>query len=195
MKEFSKMHEEEILKTPRMRLVNVNYMSDDGEEICHTIVRSKPSVAVIIINERKEIAFIKQFRTTTGKWYYEIPAGMIEKGETIIQAAAREAMEEAGLKIKNALPISYGENLLDPSKSDESFGVVKCNLDDATERSLDEQEVIEKKVEWVPIKDVFFNMFWELDAGIDFKDGLYMSGHSAYALLVYFFLKNYSLDD
>lgn len=187
MKNYSLVHEEERFHTPRLAAVKVSYTSEDGEQITHTIIRSRPSVAVIVFNENDEIALIRQFRTTTGEWYYELPAGLLEDGEYLLEAAKREVSEETGLMVKGLHSVSLGPNLLDPSKSDEDFGVAVGFVSGQTERHLDEQEVIEKEIIWMPRSEVFSRLKQQMKNGSPFKDDLFMSGHSMYALLAYKF--------
>ena len=56
----------------------------------------------IIFNSKGEILMSKRHeprhRDSHGKWQY--PGGGIEKGETVVQAAIRETMEEANITIK-----------------------------------------------------------------------------------------------
>lgn len=55
-------------------------------------------VACVLFNERNEVLMIQEAkRSCAGKWY--LPAGRMECGETIIDAAKREVLEETGLKI------------------------------------------------------------------------------------------------
>lgn len=54
-------------------------------------------VACVIINESKEVLMMQEAKEScAGKWY--LPAGRMEKGESIVQAAAREVLEETGLE-------------------------------------------------------------------------------------------------
>ena len=67
---------------------------------------------------------LKQYRPAISDYLYELPAGMVDLGETIEEAARRELFEETGLRAK-----SY-EVLLKPSYtsvgiSDETTAVVK----------------------------------------------------------------------
>ncbi|CAH0720050.1 unnamed protein product, partial [Brenthis ino] len=56
-------------------------------------------VACIILNERNELLMMQEAKEScAGKWY--LPAGRMEKGETIVQAATREVLEETGLHCK-----------------------------------------------------------------------------------------------
>ena len=53
-------------------------------------------VNIIAIDENGQYVMERQFRYGLGKTCYEIPAGVIEKGETPIEAARRELLEETG---------------------------------------------------------------------------------------------------
>lgn len=44
-----------------------------------------------------KIVLIRQYRYPLNKWIYELPAGLIDQGETAEQAAIREMKEETGL--------------------------------------------------------------------------------------------------
>lgn len=47
--------------------------------------------------EKDKLVLIKQFRYPLGDYVYEFPAGLVESGEDILQAAQREMYEETGL--------------------------------------------------------------------------------------------------
>lgn len=56
-------------------------------------------VACIIVNEQNEVLMMQEAKKScAGKWY--LPAGRMEKGETIVQAAEREVLEETGMEVK-----------------------------------------------------------------------------------------------
>ncbi|XP_072932769.1 8-oxo-dGDP phosphatase NUDT18 [Epargyreus clarus] len=53
-------------------------------------------VACVILNDRNELLMMQEAKEScAGKWY--LPAGRMEKDETIVQAAKREVLEETGL--------------------------------------------------------------------------------------------------
>ena len=188
MKNYKLISEDERFHTPRMQAVTVVYQSEDGEKLNHTIIRSNPSIATIVINERGEIPLIRQFRTTTGKWYWEIPAGCARDGENILDTARREVEEETGLVVKDVMLVTKSSNLLDPSKSDEDYGVAVAKPKGVTSRHLDDQEAIDDSVVWMPMDEVYSRLHYQMAMGEPFLDGLEMSGHSMYALLAYRFL-------
>lgn len=185
MDNYRKVSQEQIFKTPRMEGQKVQYADENGcVVLTHTIIHSKPSVAVIIRNEGK-IAFIRQFRSTTGKYYIELPAGLLEEGETEKMAATRESEEEAGLVIGNVEVLVKGPSLLDPSKSDENYGVVVADMISNKKRHLDEMEIISNHIIWLEEDFVFKKLCEQLFEGKAFYEDLFLSGHSLYALMAY----------
>ncbi len=54
------------------------------------------SVAVLVENDKQEILFVYLHRYVLDEYQWEIPAGGVDKGETPLEAAAREVLEETG---------------------------------------------------------------------------------------------------
>lgn len=189
MKKLTKANEERVFKTPRMEGVKVTYNDECGNHVLtHTVIRSKPSVAIIVRNEGK-IAFIRQFRSTTGQYYFEIPAGLIENGETEVDAAIRETREETGLLVKEVNLLVKGPSLLDPSKSDENYGVAVANVYGKKGQCLDAAEQIDSEIYWMDESEVFERVQAQLFKGEKFSEDLFISGHSLYALMAYMMSK------
>ena len=189
MKKLMKTGEEHIFKTKRMDCVKVSFSNEEGEHILtHTIIRSNPSVAVIVKKQDK-IALIRQFRSTTEQIYIEIPAGGIDDGETEEEAAIREVCEETGLLVKDVYSLVKGPSLLDPSKSNENYGVAVAEAYDRESQCLDEAEQIDNEIIWMDIEEVFTRVKKQMFNGEPFMDKLFMSCHSLYALMSYMISK------
>ncbi|MGG7178699.1 NUDIX hydrolase [Clostridium paraputrificum] len=100
-------------------------------------------VMIIPVTENDEVVLLKQYRPAIGDYLYELPAGIVDPGENIEEAAKRELFEETGLKAK-----SY-ELVLKPSytsvgMSDETTAVVKMVVEgDITNENMEDNEDIE----------------------------------------------------
>lgn len=62
------------------------------------IVRHQPAVAMLLVTPQRQMIIEKQWRTAANGLTYEIPAGKVEAGETMDEAAVRELNEETRLK-------------------------------------------------------------------------------------------------
>lgn len=99
-------------------------------------------VMILPITKDNKIIMVKQYRPAINDYIYELPAGIVDPGETIEEAAKRELYEETGLKC-----ISY-EMVLKPSYSsvgitDETTAVVKMIVEGevSTENLEDDEEL------------------------------------------------------
>mgnify|MGYP000843840910 CR=1 FL=1 len=73
------------------RIVTVEKLDGHWE-----VARHAPSVAVLVTDGRLVLG-VRQHRVAIGKDTWEVPAGIVEPGETPEEAAARELAEEVGL--------------------------------------------------------------------------------------------------
>ncbi|OGC05104.1 hypothetical protein A2276_04085 [candidate division WOR-1 bacterium RIFOXYA12_FULL_43_27] len=91
------------------RMINmkdVEVMLPDGKVSRREIVEHPGAVIIVAITDKKEIVLIKQYRKPVEEVIIEIPAGLVNKGEKLEEAAKRELKEETGYtagKIKKAL--------------------------------------------------------------------------------------------
>jgi ADP-ribose pyrophosphatase len=67
----------------------------------HQIHYPRKAVSIVIFDEKDNILFIHNRRYTVGRLEWEIPAGRIEDGESLEDAARREAMEETGCELSD----------------------------------------------------------------------------------------------
>lgn len=76
---------------------------NDEENIKHR-TKSLMSEGIVIYPVWKDapdkLVMIKQYRYPIDEWIYELPAGLIDKGETAEEAAVREMKEETGLEFE-----------------------------------------------------------------------------------------------
>ncbi|MDQ0287711.1 ADP-ribose pyrophosphatase [Desulfofundulus luciae] len=77
----------------------------DGRTGTREVVEYAGAVAIVALNEKKEVFLVRQYRYPVGKELLEIPAGKIENGEEPLQCAQRELAEETGLRAKRWQPL------------------------------------------------------------------------------------------
>jgi ADP-ribose pyrophosphatase len=71
-------------------------MTEKGRETTREIVERPDTVSVVAIDTDANILLVRQYRYAIGKYTLEVPAGIVEPGETPEQGAKRELREETG---------------------------------------------------------------------------------------------------
>ena len=73
----------------------------------------EPTVGIFIFNPAGELLLLKSHKWPEGK--HVVPGGHVELGESIEQAAIREAQEETGLDVHDLEFINFQEFIYDPA--------------------------------------------------------------------------------
>ncbi|WP_408022728.1 NUDIX hydrolase [Streptacidiphilus fuscans] len=77
----------------------------DGRHLDHYLMRLRPVALTAAVNADDEVLLLWRHRFITDSWGWELPAGVVDDGETIEQAAARELLEETGWRIGPLHPL------------------------------------------------------------------------------------------
>lgn len=86
---------------------------------------NKPDGVVIYSTYGDKVVLIRQFRYPIGGFVYEFPAGLVEQGEDMVEAAVREMYEETGLTFTPRKTCSYSRPFFTTvGMTDESCGTV-----------------------------------------------------------------------
>ncbi|HET6596707.1 MAG TPA: NUDIX hydrolase [Anaerolineales bacterium] len=103
-----------------------------------------PSAAVtaIVEDDSENILFVRICRYTSGRTEWEIPAGGMEAGETEIDAAKREVLEETGYRSENH-ELMYSYRPMNGS-TNQIFHVIRCRAIDFVQE-FDKNEVSETR--------------------------------------------------
>lgn len=68
----------------------------DGRETIYGVIETKPAVGVLPFLDRDTVVLVGQYRYVARAFYWEMPTGAMQPGETEEAAARRELAEEAG---------------------------------------------------------------------------------------------------
>ena len=116
--------------------------------------------------EEEKIVVIRQFRVPINSYIYEMPAGLIDKGENPLISLTRELKEETGLDVIEILENTVkGQLFLSPGMTDESVTSAFCTCRGTISKGyMEEDEDIEpillsqKEVQELLTKDVKFDI-------------------------------------
>lgn len=69
---------------------------EGGVKALREVVRHRGSVAALPVDGEGRLVLVRQYRHPVGRAMWEVPAGILEKGESPEQAVRREVEEEVG---------------------------------------------------------------------------------------------------
>ena len=148
-----------------LKLHNKNKIQYFGDKSVYaTTKNSVQCILTKIENGEVKIGLSKQQRSPfiaredVDEYFYEAPAGLVEKGELFDFAAKREAFEETGIQI-NGKMIKLCSKLLLSYATEEMIEFYLTELEEnyvQTKQKLDEQENI-SEIEWFDLKSLDVN--------------------------------------
>jgi ADP-ribose pyrophosphatase len=125
-----------------LNMFNVSYIDKNGDsKIWQVVSRSKKpkcvtgefakTDAVVIVpfhKSKEKMVIIKEYRVPLADYEYGFPAGLIDEGETVQEAARRELREETGLELTRF--IKSGPSIYSSAgMTDESVSMVYIECD------------------------------------------------------------------
>jgi ADP-ribose pyrophosphatase len=88
------------LKTPIFTVTDDRAVDPDGFEIRRLIVQHAGSAVMMPVDGKGRILLVRQYRLPARKFLWELPAGRLDPGESVLQAARRELAEETGYRAR-----------------------------------------------------------------------------------------------
>ncbi len=82
----------------KIRVAVEEEVKDDGSVVTRDLVLHPGAVAILPLVDAGHVCLLRNFRPTAGEVLWEIPAGTLEPGEPLEQAAHRELAEETGYR-------------------------------------------------------------------------------------------------
>ncbi|MCC7340052.1 MAG: NUDIX hydrolase [Bryobacterales bacterium] len=121
----------------------------DGNPGIYGVIEFAPSVGVVALNEREEVALVRQWRYTRNEATWELPVGSSkpEDGGLLI-AAKRELAEEAGVEAAEWRQVGHIDSIVGATTERATFFLARGLR--IREANPDPEEQI--AVEWMPFR-------------------------------------------
>jgi len=143
--------ERSLYASPWVNLALVDVEIPGGLRFEHHVVRvPHRAVGTVIHDDVRGVLLLRRHRFITDTWGWEIPAGGVDPGEALEDAAAREVLEETGWRPGPLHPrVSYH-----PSNglSDQAFHIFEARGADHVGEPSDPGE--SERVAWLPVTEV-----------------------------------------
>ena len=76
-------------------------------EIKRSVVRHAGSAVMMAVDAKQRILLVRQYRLPAEAYLWELPAGRLDPGETPLQAARRELIEETGCRARKWTKLAH----------------------------------------------------------------------------------------
>lgn len=96
----------ELLRTPIFWVTRDVALDPDGFEITRAVVQHGGSAVVMPVDHKNRVMLVRQYRLPALRSLWELPAGRVDPGETVLQAARRELREETGCRAKKMVKLA-----------------------------------------------------------------------------------------
>jgi len=146
------VREEERYRGRLLRLVEGRARYPDGREGRIEVVRHPGVAAVVARLEDGRVLLLRQYRPAVEAYVWEIPAGVIETGETPEACARRELEEETGYRAGELERL--GEILADAGFTDERIHLFSASALVPTAQRLEADEAT-LEVHPLPIEQAY----------------------------------------
>jgi ADP-ribose pyrophosphatase len=121
-----------------------------GFEIKRAIVQHAGSAVIMPVDAQERVLLVRQYRLPARAYMWELSAGRVDPGETPLQAAKRELIEETGFRARKWLKL--GAFFASPGYVAERMTIYAARDLTAGEATPMEDERIETR--WFPMREI-----------------------------------------
>lgn len=124
----------------------------DGDRFEHHVVRGgRPAAGVLVHEPDRGVLLLYRHRFIVDRWGWEVPAGMVDAGESPADAARREALEGTGWRVTGDLrPLCSFEPM--SGVADKVFNLFYGRGAEHVGEPADVNEAA--RVAWVPVPEL-----------------------------------------
>ena len=116
----------------------------DGTRLEHHVIRSAFDLVAVVARDERGVLCLRRHRFIPDRWVWDVPAGKVERGESVVDAAVRASVEETGWRPDGARVVASYYPL--PGLSDQKISV--CIADTAQQVAAPNPNEAER-VEWL----------------------------------------------
>lgn len=96
---MQKSTEKTLCSTPVFQVMEKRFQNNEaGAPFSYSVISAPDWVNILAITPEKDVVMVRQFRPGTEEITLELPAGVVDPGESPIDAAKRELLEETGMQ-------------------------------------------------------------------------------------------------
>ena len=140
MKEAELLERKEIFKGRVVDLSVDQVSMPNGKTTELEIIRHPGAAAMVPLTEAGEVILVRQYRYATDGWLLEVPAGKLDEGEKPEVCAARELVEEVGMKPAEIVPLGWIWTT--PGFTDEKIWLYLCRGLEPAHQDLQDDEIL-----------------------------------------------------
>jgi 8-oxo-dGTP pyrophosphatase MutT (NUDIX family) len=148
--QWKNLGEHTVYENPWLRVNLADVELPDGRHLDHYLIRQRPVALATAVNDANEALLIWRHRFITDSWGWELAAGVVEDGEHIEAAAAREMLEETGWQpgpLRHLMTLEPSNGL-----ADARHHVYWAETAEYVGHPEDDFE--SSRREWVPLKEI-----------------------------------------
>jgi len=92
---------EERFRCPVFWVTEDEAEDHEGHTIHRFVVRHSGSAVIWVVDDKKRVLLVRQYRLPAAEALWELPAGRVDEGEKPLAAAKRELREETGYRARS----------------------------------------------------------------------------------------------